>query len=138
MKARAASFDRRTTETQIALTLTLEGRGRFYSRQRGAVEWILSQVPEERRTALFSATLPPEIAAALERSALRIARQNLLARTEEVLKVIVANPTMIEAYKAGIPGNGQHFPDGSKIVKILWIPKQLAEAPFAVKVPDLS
>ena len=25
------------------------------------VEWILSQVPEERRTALFSATLPPEI-----------------------------------------------------------------------------
>src|SRR5688500_12345701 len=25
------------------------------------VEWILSQMPEERRTALFSATLPPEI-----------------------------------------------------------------------------
>jgi hypothetical protein len=23
-----------------------------------------------------------------------------------VLKVIVANPTMIEAYKAGVPGNG--------------------------------
>ena len=29
------------------------------------------------------------------------------ARTDEVLKVIVANPTMIEAYKAGVPGNGQ-------------------------------
>jgi hypothetical protein len=29
------------------------------------------------------------------------------ARTDEVLKVIVANPTMIDAYKAGIPGNGQ-------------------------------
>jgi hypothetical protein len=40
------------------------------------------------------------------------------ARTAEVLKVIVANPTMINAYKAGIPGNGQHFPDGSKIVKL--------------------
>src|SRR3954468_24041691 len=33
------------------------------------------------------------------------------ARTDEVLKVIVANPTMIEAYKAGVPGNGQPFPD---------------------------
>ena len=29
------------------------------------------------------------------------------ARTDEVLKVIVANPTMIKAYKSGIPGNGQ-------------------------------
>jgi hypothetical protein len=29
------------------------------------------------------------------------------ARTDEVLKVIVANPTMINAYKAGVPGNGQ-------------------------------
>ena len=37
------------------------------------------------------------------------------ARTEEVLKVIVANPAMIKAYKAGIPGNGQPFPDGSRM-----------------------
>jgi hypothetical protein len=28
------------------------------------------------------------------------------ARTDEVLKVIVANPTMIAAYKAGVPGDG--------------------------------
>jgi hypothetical protein len=27
-----------------------------------------------------------------------------------VLKVMVANPTMIKAYKAGVPGNGQPFP----------------------------
>jgi len=40
------------------------------------------------------------------------------ARTDEVLKVIVANPTMIKAYKAGVPGNGRPFPDGSKIVKL--------------------
>src|ERR1700732_2867590 len=32
------------------------------------------------------------------------------ARTDEVLKVIVANPTMIKAYKAGVPGNGQPCP----------------------------
>src|SRR5882757_4876722 len=58
------------------------------------------------------------------------------ARTDEVLKVIVANPVMIEAYKAGIPGNGKPFPDGSKIAKIQWIPKKSTEAPFAVSVPD--
>ena len=40
------------------------------------------------------------------------------ARTDEVLKVIVANPTMIKAYKEGVPGNGKAFPDGSKIVKL--------------------
>jgi hypothetical protein len=38
------------------------------------------------------------------------------AKTDERLKVIVANPTMIKAYKAGIPGNGQPFPDGSMIL----------------------
>src|SRR4030095_9274008 len=59
------------------------------------------------------------------------------ARTEEVLKVIVANPTMIEAYKAGVPGNGRPFPDGSKIVKLQWEPKKSTEAPFIVDVPDV-
>ena len=28
------------------------------------------------------------------------------ARTDEVLKVIVGNPAVIKAYKAGVPGNG--------------------------------
>ena len=59
------------------------------------------------------------------------------ARTDEVLKVIVANPTMIKAYKAGVPGNGQPFPDGSKIAKLQWKPKKSTEAPFAVDVPDV-
>lgn len=58
------------------------------------------------------------------------------ARTDQALKVIVANPTMIEAYKAGIPGNGQPFPDGSKIAKLQWNPKKSTEAPFVVDVPD--
>jgi hypothetical protein len=52
------------------------------------------------------------------------------------LKVILANPTMIEAYRSGVPGNGKPFPDGSKIVKIIWKPKENAEAPFPVQVPD--
>src|SRR6516225_6683542 len=59
------------------------------------------------------------------------------ARTDEVLKVIVANPAMIAAYKAGVPGNGQPFPDGSRIAKLQWKPKKSAEAPFAVDVPDV-
>ena len=40
------------------------------------------------------------------------------AQTTEVLKVIVANPVMIGAYQAGVPGNGKPFPDGSRIVKL--------------------
>src|SRR5579862_571457 len=59
------------------------------------------------------------------------------ARTDEVLKVIVANPAMINAYKSGIPGNGQPFPEGSMIVKLQWKPKKSTEAPFAVDVPDV-
>src|SRR3989441_9738838 len=59
------------------------------------------------------------------------------ARTDEVLKVIVANPTMIKAYKAGVPGNGQPFPEGSKIAKLQWKPKKSTEAPFVVDVPDV-
>ena len=59
------------------------------------------------------------------------------ARTDEVLKVIVANPIMIKAYKSGIPGNGKPFPEGSKIAKLQWSPKKSTEAPFVVDVPDV-
>ena len=58
------------------------------------------------------------------------------ARTDEVLKVILANPTMIKAYKAGAPGNGKPFPEGSKIAKLQWSFKKSTEAPFVVDVPD--
>lgn len=58
------------------------------------------------------------------------------ARADGVLKVIVGNPTIIKAYKSGIPGNGQPFPDGSKMAKLQWKPKKSTEAPFVVEVPD--
>ena len=58
------------------------------------------------------------------------------ARTADVLKVIVANPAMIRAYKGGTPVNGQPFPQGSMIVKLQWKPKKSTEAPFVVDVPD--
>jgi len=59
------------------------------------------------------------------------------ARTDDVLKVIVGNPTMIAAYKSGIPGNGQPFPDGAMVAKLQWKPKKSTEAQFAVDVPDV-
>jgi hypothetical protein len=59
-----------------------------------------------------------------------------VSQTEELLKVMVANPVMIEAYKAGVPGNGKPFPDGSKIAKIEWKPKKSTEAPFFVRIPE--
>jgi hypothetical protein len=59
------------------------------------------------------------------------------ARTDEVLKVIVANPKMIAAYKTGVPVNGRTFPDGSMIVKLQWKPKKSTDAQFVVDVPDV-
>src|SRR5271154_7253035 len=57
-----------------------------------------------------------------------------VSQTEELLKVMVANPVMIDAYRAGVPLNGKPFPDGSKIAKIEWKPKKMTEAPFSVRV----
>ena len=37
-----------------------------------------------------------------------------------LIETILGNPAMIEAYKAGIPGNGKPFPDGAKMAKIHW------------------
>src|SRR4051794_32802037 len=60
-----------------------------------------------------------------------------VSQTDNLLKVMVANPTMIDAYRAGVPGNWKGFPDGSKIAKIEWKPKKSTEAPFSVRVPDV-
>jgi hypothetical protein len=59
-----------------------------------------------------------------------------VSQTAELLKVEVANPRMIGAYRSGIPGNGKPFPEGSKIAKIEWKLKKMVESPFAVNVPD--
>src|ERR1700739_2930483 len=46
------------------------------------------------------------------------------SQNDKLVAVILANPTMINAYNAGIPGNGKSFPDGSKMAKIHWTPKK--------------
>jgi hypothetical protein len=59
-----------------------------------------------------------------------------VSQTENGLKVIAANPAMMEAYRDGTPGNGKHFPEGSKIVKIEWTAKKSTESPYFVMVPE--
>ena len=55
---------------------------------------------------------------------------------DATLNVIVANPVMIDAYAAGIPGNGKPFPDGAKAAKIQYVPRKSAQAPFDVWIPE--
>jgi hypothetical protein len=43
----------------------------------------------------------------------------------------LANPVMIQAYLAGVPGNGKPFPDGAKLAKIHWNPKKMETFPSA-------
>src|SRR2546426_1591652 len=49
----------------------------------------------------------------------------------DLFAAILANPVMIDAYRAGVPGNGKPFPDGSRMAKIHWSPKKLATFPAA-------
>jgi hypothetical protein len=52
-----------------------------------------------------------------------------LSRSEKAVAMILGNPAMIEAYRAGIPGNGQPFPDGAKMAKVHWTPAKNAFFP---------
>jgi hypothetical protein len=46
------------------------------------------------------------------------------SHNDKVTAVILANPVMIDAYRAGVPGNGKPFPNGAKMAKIHWTPAQ--------------
>ena len=59
-----------------------------------------------------------------------------VSQTGDLLVLILGNPKIIAAYKAGVPGNGKPFPDGSKMAKIHWTAKKSAEAPAPTLVPD--
>lgn len=52
-----------------------------------------------------------------------------------LIAVILANHVMIEAYRAGTPGNSKPFPDGSKMAKIHWNPKKSEAEPGQPTVP---
>jgi len=46
-----------------------------------------------------------------------------MSRNEKVVAMTLGNPEMIQAYRAGFPGNGKPVPDGAKMAKIHWTPK---------------
>jgi hypothetical protein len=52
-----------------------------------------------------------------------------------MIAVIMGNPAMIDAYKKGVPDNGEPFPDGAKMAKIHWIPKKQETYPGQPTVP---
>ncbi|HSU60469.1 MAG TPA: cytochrome P460 family protein [Bryobacteraceae bacterium] len=58
-----------------------------------------------------------------------------ISRNPKVMVATVGNPVIVEAYRTGIPGNGKPFPDGAKMAKIHWAPKQNKFFPDA-SVPD--
>ena len=51
------------------------------------------------------------------------------------IAIILGNPPMIEAHKAGIPGNGKPFPDGARMAKIHWMAKKDESQPGEPIVP---
>jgi Cytochrome P460 len=59
-----------------------------------------------------------------------------VSETQGSVKAILGNPTMIGAYKEGIPDNGKPFPEGVKIVKIESIKKKNPVSPYFVEIPD--
>jgi cytochrome P460 len=54
-----------------------------------------------------------------------------VSRNEKVVAVILGNPQMIDAYRAGFPANGKPAPDGAKMAKAHWTQKQSALFPSA-------
>jgi len=58
-----------------------------------------------------------------------------ISENGELIAAILANPAMIDAFRAGAPGNGKPFPDGAKMAKIHWIPKKNEAYPGQPTVP---
>lgn len=58
-----------------------------------------------------------------------------VSQNDRAMAVIVGNPAMIAAYKAGYPGNGKPFPDGVRMAKVHWTPKK-SSYPGNPNVPD--
>ena len=58
-----------------------------------------------------------------------------VSQNGHMIETILGNPAMIEAYKAGIPGNGKPFPDGARMAKIHWTAKKADDQPGEPLVP---
>src|SRR4051812_11500807 len=58
-----------------------------------------------------------------------------ISQNGQLIAAILGNQTIIEAYRAGIPGNGKPFPDGAKMAKVHWRPRKNENAPGTPTVP---
>jgi Cytochrome P460 len=54
-----------------------------------------------------------------------------ISQDGKLMAVTLANPVMIDAYLAGIPGNGKPVPDGAKLAKVHWNPEKMSTFPAA-------
>jgi len=52
-----------------------------------------------------------------------------VSHNRDLIAVILGNPAMIAAYKAGHPGNGKPFPDGAMMAKVHWVATKNEAAP---------
>jgi hypothetical protein len=59
------------------------------------------------------------------------------SQTNDGIKVILANPVMIDAWRNGPPNNGEGFPEGSVVAKIEWSKAANPESPYPVNVPGV-
>ncbi len=117
---------------------------------RISVKILERNAPAIAITAAFLAGLTGIAIAAQDRSTLKVPnglafsefngyetwQDVAVSQTEMSLKVIAANDVMIAAFRQGVPGNHQLFPEGSKIVKIEWLAKKNPESPYFVMVPN--
>src|SRR5215208_2398120 len=49
-------------------------------------------------------------------------------------KAILGNPTMISAYRDGIPANGKAVPDGAAMAKVEWLKARNSSSPYGATV----
>src|SRR5690348_3609617 len=60
-----------------------------------------------------------------------------VSRSDKAMVVILGNPAMINAYRAGIPADGKPVPDGAKMAKVHWAPKKHQFFPHATVPGEL-
>jgi len=58
-----------------------------------------------------------------------------VSQNGKLMAAILGNPTIIDAFRSGVPANGKPFPDGSKMAKIHWVPRVNESAPGPPTVP---
>ena len=58
-----------------------------------------------------------------------------VSQTGNLIEVIVGNPVMMAASRAGLPAKGKQFPNDAKMAKIHWNATKSAEAPGPTTIP---